>query len=132
MLLRSVIIGAAIATLSVLPARADTCVQLNGGPFSGDIGFFRFKGNLPTNAGDMVALKGRAAGLSPVFGTAVVAKDGSYVEVGATFFIDGDQGQIDFAFFPPGNTTGSGNGDYGQYGTSASFSVKRVACNKEP
>src|SRR5262245_11187473 len=113
--LRPFLIGSALALLAVLPARADTCLQLNGGPFTGDIGFFRFKGDVPTDPGKMVGLKGRAAGLSPVFGAATVPADGSYVEVGATFFIDGDEGQIDLFFSPPTNTTGSGSGDYGQY-----------------
>jgi hypothetical protein len=114
------------------PARADFCMQLNGGSFSGDIGFFRFKGTLPTDPGQIVGLKGRVAGLSPVFGTATVAKDGSYVEIGATFFLDADEGQIDLAFFPPGARAGSGDGDYGQYGTGQSFTVTKVSCNSEP
>jgi hypothetical protein len=115
-----------------LPAQADFCMQLDGGPFSGDLGFFRFKGSMPTAAGRIMTLRGRAAGLDPVFGTATVATDGSYVELGATFFIDSDQGQIDVTFFPPNSTTGSGYGDSGQYGTGESFDAKVVACNLEP
>jgi hypothetical protein len=132
MYLRLFLIASAIAAFASIPARADTCMQLDGAAFSGDLGFFRFKGDLPTDPGKIVALKGRIAGLSPVFGTATVAKDGSYVEVGATFFADATQGQIDLAFFPPANTTGSGDGNYGSYGTGTSFTVKRVSCAKEP
>jgi hypothetical protein len=80
---------AALALAMATPARADFCIQLSGGPFSGDLGFFRFKGTLPNGKGAVVTLKGRVAGLSPVFGTATVAKDGTFVEIGATFFADG-------------------------------------------
>ena len=120
------------ALATTLPAQADFCLQLNGGPFSGDLGFFRFKGSMPTTAGRIMTLKGRVAGLDPVFGTAVVATDGTYVELGATFFADADQGQIDVTFFPPSSQRGSGYGDYGQYGTSASFDASIVACSLEP
>ena len=86
----------------------------------------------PTAPGTIVDLKGRVAGLSPVFGTATVAKDGTFLEIGATFFADGTQGQIDVSFFPPNATTGSGSGNYGAYGTSQSFSANVVSCNLEP
>jgi hypothetical protein len=126
----------AAVTLAALtpaaPAYADFCLQLNGGPFSGDLGFFRFKKTRPTAPGAIVALKGRVAGLSPVFGTATVAKDGSFLEIGATFFADVTQGQIDVSFFPPNATSGSGSGSYGSYGTSQSFSAAVVSCNLEP
>ncbi len=122
----------AFALATAPPAQADFCMQLNGGPFSGDLGFFRFKGGMPTQAGRIMTLRGRVAGLDPVFGTAVVATDGSYVELGATFFADADQGQIDVTFFPPNSTSGSGYGDYGQYGTGASFDASIVACSLEP
>ncbi len=121
-----------LALTAAVPARADFCIRLNGGPFSGDLGFFRFRGDRPVLAGQIVSLRGRVAGLSPVFGTATVAKDGSFVEIGATFFADGVQGQIDLAFFPPTSTTGSGSGDYGKYGTAKSFSAAKVGCSLEP
>ena len=127
-----------LAAMSVLafavatPARADFCIQLNGGPFSGDLGFFRFKGTLPKGKGVVVTLKGRVAGLSPVFGTATVAKDGTFVEVGATFFADGTQGQIDVSFFPPTAAVGSGGGDYGTYGAGQALTANIVACTLEP
>lgn len=121
-----------IALALALPARADFCLQLNGTAFSGDLGFFRFHGTLPTTAGKMMTLKGRVAGLSPVFGTATVAKDGTYVELGATFFADGEQGQIDVTFFPPDSKRGSGYGNYGQYGTGTSFDASVVSCSLEP
>jgi hypothetical protein len=128
---------AALATPFLLlalaaPVRADFCLQLNGGAFSGDLGFFRFKGKLPKASGAIVALRGRAAGLSPAFGAATVAKDGSFVEVGATFFIDGDQGQFDVSFFPPTATTGSGGGGYGVYGTGTAVTAAVVDCATEP
>ena len=118
--------------MAVSPARADFCVQLNGGSFSGDIGFFRFKGSLPKATGAVRTLKGRAAGLSPAYGTATVAKDGTYVELGVSFFIDGDQGQFDVAFFPPTNTAGSGGGAYGAYGTGDAVTAAIVSCTLEP
>ncbi len=131
--------GALLVALAVLTAARFTstagnsfCVQLSGGPFSGDLGFFRFTAKKPTAAGKIVGLSGRVAGLSPVFGTATVAKDGSYTEIGATFFADGDEGQIDVSFFPPKSATGSGYGDYGAYGTSSSVTAGIVSCSLEP
>lgn len=122
-----------MALITAAPARADYCMQLDGGAFSGDLGFFRFKGKMPTIPGKIVALKGRIAGLSPVFGAATVATDGSYVELGATFFADSEQGQIDVTFFPPNSQSGSGYGDYGQYGTGGgSFDAAIVSCGLEP
>jgi hypothetical protein len=124
--------AATLLGASGLPAHADYCMQLNGGPFSGDLGFFRFKGSVPTVAATITPASGRVAGLSPVFGTAVVAKDGSYLEIGATFFADATQGQIDVAFFPPTAKTGSGDGRYGAYGTASSFTATKVPCSTEP
>ena len=127
-------VAAGLFTLAALTpaARADFCIQLNGGSFSGDIGFFRFKGALPKTKGKITALKGRAAGLSPAYGTATVAKDGTYVEIGASFFIDGDQGQFDVSFFPPSATSGSGGGAYGAYGTGDALTAAIVDCATEP
>ncbi|HEY3303528.1 MAG TPA: hypothetical protein VGL70_08340 [Candidatus Binatia bacterium] len=119
-------------TLITPPAFADFCFQLNGGPFSGDIGFFRFKASRPKTAGKIETLRGRTAGLSPAFGTATVAKDGSFSEFAVTFFIDATQGQFDVSFFPPTATSGSGNGDYGAYGTTFGVTVNVVNCNLEP
>ncbi len=123
---------AALALAVATPARADFCIQLSGGPFSGDLGFFRFKGTLPKGKGAVVTLKGRVAGLSPVFGTATVAKDGTFVEIGATFIADGTQGQIDVSFFPPTAAAGSGGGDYGAYGAGQAVTANIVACTLEP
>jgi hypothetical protein len=123
----------AFALATAVPARADFCMQLDGGSFSGDLGFFRFTGKMPTKAGKIVTLSGRVAGLDPVFGTAVVADDSSYVEIGATFFADSDQGQIDVTFLPPKYKTGSGYGNYGEYGTGGgSFDASIVNCALEP
>jgi hypothetical protein len=129
MILAAVTVAGLIATT---PAYADFCLQLNGGSFSGDLGFFRFKKSRPTGSGAIMTLKGRVAGLSPVFGTATVAKDSSFLEIGATFFADGVQGQIDVQFFPPNHATGSGSGNYGAYGTSQSFTATEVSCTLEP
>jgi hypothetical protein len=131
--------GALLAAVGGLTAAKFTstasnafCLQLNGGSFSGDLGFFRFTGKRPTAAGKIVQLSGRVAGLGPVYGTAVVAKDGTFTEIGATFFVDADEGQIDVSFFPPNATSGSGYGDYGAYGTSDSFTAQVVSCSLEP
>lgn len=126
------LVGVFVLLAVAVPARADFCIQLNGGAFSGDIGFFRFKGGLPKAKGAIVTLKGRAAGLSPAYGTATVAKDGTYVEIGASFFIDGDQGQFDVSFFPPTATSGSGGGAYGAYGTGDALTAAIVDCSLEP
>jgi hypothetical protein len=127
-----VAVGALTAAKFTSTASPAFCLQLNGGPFSGDLGFFRFTGKRPTAAGKIVQLSGRVAGLSPVFGTAVVAKDGTFLEIGATFFADGVEGQIDVEFFPPNSNSGSGDGDYGAYGTSQSFTAQVVSCSLEP
>jgi len=121
-----------IATMMITPAHADFCIQVNGGPFSGDLGFFRFKDNMPNTAGAITQLRGRVAGLSPVFGTAVVAKDGTYVEIGATFFADAEEGQIDVTLAPVTSKTGFGYGDYGAYGTGTSVTVTKTSCSNEP
>src|SRR5262245_52365141 len=95
MIRKTALIGLAFAALTVpAPAWADFCIQVNGGPFSGALGFFRFKGDLPADSGQIVTMRGRVAGLGPVFGTAVVPKDSNYTEIGATFFVDATQGQI--------------------------------------
>jgi hypothetical protein len=114
----------------VLYPALNFCIQLSGGPFSGDLGFFRFKGTLPKGKGAGVTLKGRVAELSPVFAT--VAKDGTFVEVGATFFADGTQGQMDVSFFPPTAAAGSGGGDYGTYGAGQAVTANSIACTLEP
>lgn len=128
----SILAGVFVLLAVAAPARAEFCIQLNGGSFSGAIGFFRFKGSVPKTKGAIVTLKGRAAGLSPAYGTATVAKDGTYVELGASFFIDGDQGQFDVSFFPPNAVTGSGGGAYGAYGTGDAVTAAIVDCSMEP
>jgi hypothetical protein len=129
-------VAAIIAPLvfSASPAHADFCVQVTGGSFSGDLGFFRFRGDVPTTVGTIKTMRGRVAGLGPVFGTAVVTKDGSIktLEIGATFFADATQGQINIGFSPPGASSGSGNGAYGDYGTGDSLTATKVACATEP
>ena len=129
---RCALAAASMLMMYAAPAQADFCVQLNGGSFSGDLGFFRFTGDLPTARGSITPLAGRVAGLGPVFGTAVVAKDHSYLEIGATFFVDADQGQIDVFFFGPRNKNGNGNASYGTYGLGDSVTATRVGCGQEP
>ncbi len=123
---------AVVMLAAASPAHADYCIRLSGGSFSGDIGFFRIAGPRPIAAGSMTAMTGRAAGLSPLFGTAIVAKDGSYAEMGATFFIDSTQGQFDIAFNPPGAINGSGYATYGEYGVNTGVTAKIVRCSTEP
>jgi hypothetical protein len=122
----------AVSAAGAVPAFADFCVQLNGGSFTGDPGFFRFKGSLPTKAGAVTTLRGRVAGLSPAFGAAVVAENGSFVELAATFFIDGVQGQFAVAFSPPTSKNGEGDGAIGEYGLGDGVSAKIVSCSNEP
>lgn len=122
-----------LAVTAAPAAAADVCIQLNGGSFSGDIGFFRFRDVvLPTTPDKIVPLTGRGAGLSPAFGSAVTSKDGGYVELGVIFFIDGVQGQFNVAFSPPTARRGSGGGRYGAYGTSDSLTATKVGCGSEP
>lgn len=124
----------ALLALSSAPAAADFCLQLNGGDFSGAIGFFRFDGPLPPGPADsMVPVAGRAAGTGePVFGGAVINADGTSFQLGATFFIDNVQGQFSLGVSSV-TKTGSGHGHYGQYDLSGtSVQVKIVNCNKEP
>lgn len=132
---RAILCSAALAATmltTAVPARADFCIQLNGDSFSGDLGFFRFRGPIPTTTGYITALRGRAAGLDPAFGTAVVAKDGSYVELGVTFFVDATEGQFDVSFFPPTAKNGSGYANYGGYDVTQNVDATRVACSLEP
>lgn len=123
-----------LLALSAAPASADFCLQLNGGDFSGDIGFFRIAGPLPPGpANSMVPVAGRAAGTGePVFGGAVINSDGISFQLGATFFIDNVQGQFSLGVSSE-TKKGSGHGRYGEYGIGgSSFQVKIVNCNKEP
>ena|SRR5437870_503038 len=142
---RWLLVLGAVLVLALLPAASfaqrarqtaatatNFCLQLNGGPFSGDLGFFRFKGAQPMAAGAIKALTGRGAGLSPAFGSATVAKDGSFSELGVTFFIDATEGQFDVQFFPPSSVRGTGHGDYGIYGVNSSITASVVNCSLEP
>jgi len=134
-LIAGVLLAAIVAFSAAKFAARNTpsyCMQITGGSFSGDLGFFRFKGTRPTTAGAIVNLAGRVAGLDPVFGTAEVTKDGATAEYGATFFADADEGQIDVSFSPPSAKNGSGYADYGQYGVSTSVTAKIVNCSNEP
>ena len=136
---RLLLVGVLLAALAVFTAAKFAakgtpafCMQLSGGPFSGDLGFFRFNGSRPTAPGKIQALTGRVAGLSPVYGTITIPKDGSFAELGATFFADAEEGQFDVSFGPPSSTSGDGFGDYGAYGTSASVTATIVSCGLEP
>ncbi|MDP3940266.1 MAG: hypothetical protein Q8R92_19295, partial [Deltaproteobacteria bacterium] len=83
--------------------------------------------------GAMAPLTGRVAGLSPAFGTAVVQVDGSGIELAATFFADGVEGQFDvFLTAASGFTSGSGGADYGTYDVNVSHTASIVDCSLEP
>ncbi|MGR9074174.1 MAG: hypothetical protein ACU833_14030 [Gammaproteobacteria bacterium] len=130
--LKTIAAAALLLAAASMPASADFCMQLNGGPLSGDLGFFRFKGSLPHSNGAIKPLTGRVAGLSPAFGSATVAKDGSFVELGATFFADAVQGQFDVTFLPPTAVSGSGYADYGTYDVNEAVTAAIVDCSLEP
>ncbi len=119
------------ATLIAGPVRADWCLQLNG-EISSALGFFRFTGARPTQAGKIVPLTGRVAGLGPAYGTATVQKDGSTVELGVTFWADAEEGQFDVWLRGPRFNKGDGYAGYGQYGTTGDVTAKVVACKDEP
>jgi hypothetical protein len=113
------------------PVWAEWCLQLDG-TLSGDLGFFRFTGTQPKQAGQIVSLAGRVAGLGPAYGTATVSKDGTSLEVGVTFFADAEQGQFDIWLQGPYYLKGDGYAGYGTYGTSGHVTAKRVLCSGEP
>jgi len=117
-------------------ARAgDFCLQINGVycDLSGDLGFFRLAKKLPTKAGQMLPLHGRAAGLGAAFGSATMNKTGDMIEVGVTFFTDAVEGQFN-AFIDPANLAGlhSGYAAYGNYDVTSSCDVQIVDCALEP
>jgi len=126
--LATVLLG---AVAPAAPASADWCIQLSGA-LSGAPGFFRFRASPPRKTGEVTALNGRVAGLSPVFGTAVRAKDNSFVEIGATFFSDMEQGQFDVTLDPPTFTTGSGGAELDSFGVDGAVTVAVVSCDLEP
>jgi len=127
MLAAALVGGLCVAT----PAAADFCLQMSG-ELSGDLGFFRFRGILPKKNGEVNEVHGRVAGLGPAFGAATRAKDGTFIEIGATFFADAEQGQFDIFLDPPGFTSGSGGAEYGSYGVSDAVTVMVVNCALEP
>lgn len=121
-----------VALGAAAPAKADYCIRLSGGSFSGDIGFFRIAGARPSIANSMKAFAGRAAGPSPVFGSVIVNKEGTTAEMGASFFIDASQGQFDISFSPPLGLTGDGYASYGTYNVGTHVAAKIVRCSGEP
>jgi hypothetical protein len=130
--LRIGLAAAALLGLSAVPAAADFCIRLDGGDFSGDIGFFRFAGKVPTEPKAMLSMAGRAAGTGePVFGSAVTDNKGKNFQLGATFFIDGEQGQFTLSMNVKSGT-GEGRGRYGEYGTGSFFDAEIVSCSEEP
>ncbi len=122
-----------MALFTASPARADFCLQLNGAVLSGDLGFFRFTQRLPKKAGRIEPLAGRVAGLSPAFGAATFAKDGSVIEVAVTFFADAAEGQFDVWLTSDSQyNSGFGYADYGTYDVNVSHTVTVVDCSLEP
>ena len=118
-------------------ASADFCIQISGASchLSGDLGFFRFKKKLPKNVKKFVALHGRACGVGPAYGTAIMNTEGAGVEMGVTFFCDGQQGQFT-AFFAPGSGVGDTSSlvyaSYGSHGIASSCDAEIVDCDLEP
>ena len=108
------------------PTLADWCMRL-GSQFPGDDGFFRFKGKFPTKAGKIKTLRGRVAGISPVYGAATVYKDKSGVEIGASFFLDGFLDHLNITFWGPGFDTGTGS-----VGSTSVNDATIVKCSGEP
>lgn len=80
----------------------------------------------------MVPLTGRAAGLSPAWGSATVPKGAGYSEYGVTFFADASEGQFDITFAPANSLTGDGYWGYGQYNVNQSVTALVVSCRAEP
>ncbi len=132
---------------SAYPAAADWCVSLStsSGPWTFPFPalpqppmFVHFKGGMPKKPGGIYHLAGRIGGYNggePVFGTAIVAKDGSQIRVGATYFLDAEQGQFWLAMDAPftSGTFGYGYGDYQNYGTEgANGEGTVVSCTTEP
>ena len=118
-------------------ASADFCIQISGASchLSGDLGFFRFKKKLPKNVKKFVALHGRACGVGPAYGTAIMNTEGTGVEIGATFFCDAEQGQFSALFTPGsriGDTSSLAYASYGSHGLATSCSVEIVDCDLEP
>jgi hypothetical protein len=132
----SIITALAVLSMSLFtasPARADFCLQLNGGALSGDLGFFRFAKRLPKKPGTFVPIVGRVAGLSPAFGAATVSDDGAVIEVAVTFFADAAEGQFDVWLTSSSQyTSGNGYADYGTYDVNVSHTVNVVNCSLEP
>jgi len=118
-------------------ASADFCLQFSGAScdLSGDLGFFRFKGKLPKKVKKLAALHGRACGVGPAYGSAIVNTEGTAVEIGATFFCDGEQGQISASFTPGsriGDTSSPTYASYGIHGIASSCTATIVDCDLEP
>lgn len=118
-------------------ASADFCIQISGAscPLTDDLGFFRFKKKLPKKVNKFVPLHGRACGVGPAYGTAIMNTEGAGVEMGVTFFCDGEQGQFT-AFFAPGSRLGDTSSlvyaSYGSHGIVSSCGAEIVDCNLEP
>jgi hypothetical protein len=118
-------------------ASADFCIQISGATcdLSGTLGFFHFKKKLPKKVKKFVALHGRACGVGPAYGTAIVNTEGDGVEMGVTFFCDAEQGQFT-AFFAPGSQIGDTSSlvyaSYGSHGLGTSCDAEIVDCDLEP
>jgi hypothetical protein len=131
----------AVLLLDPVPAAAkDLCLQLstaNGNSdcdFTGQAGFFRFsRARLPKNPKRAVALHGRNAGITGVYGTMVMGTDLSSVSLVASFTTDAVFGTIDL-FIDHTNLGGDhwGYSSYGDVSLNHGCNVKIVDYALEP
>lgn len=131
---RLLLCGCFAATLSATSHAADTCIQISGDDFSGDMGFLRIKGKLSKAKGTIKSVSGRIAGVEPISGTLVVDKSSSvsYMELGLTVWIEGTPGVIAVVLYPPDFKSGYAYGAYGEFTTYSSNDAQVVSCNLEP
>ena len=136
--IRMVMVGVLFSAfvLASAPASArDMCLQFSGQDcdFTGQAGFFRFKGKLPRNKKKFVPVHGRNAGITGVYGTATMDTEESMISLTASFTQDAVFGTID-VFIDPANLNGThfGSSSYGDIGLGQSCDVDIVDCDLEP
>ena len=135
----SLVVGIAVLSATLLaapvPASArDLCLQMAGNScdFTGESGFFRLmKFKMPRNARKAVPVHGRNAGLTGVYGTAVMNTDESMVSIAASFTQDGVFGTVDISISPE-NLFHAAYSSYGDVGLSNECLVWIAPCDLEP